>query len=149
MCEHAVNHASAVSSAVNLVSAGSGGSSVVDSLQTSSFFNALSTPGAPNSASSAAGPVAGAAVGPTTTLPSVVDAACYHALGIANSVPLGWQPRQLAGQLLQLMGSFTKDIATVHKVMDSFYEFLDDRCWWQEQDIVRVSRSRMTNSFTF
>lgn len=59
-------------------------------------------------------------------------------MGIQGAVPLGWQPRQLAGQLLQLMGSFTKDIATVHKIMDSFYEYLDDRHRWQEQAVVKV-----------
>eukprot|EP00878_Enallax_costatus_P011272 GHUV01011769.1.p1 GENE.GHUV01011769.1~~GHUV01011769.1.p1 ORF type:complete len:887 (+),score=340.48 GHUV01011769.1:35-2695(+) len=126
--------------------AGSSGASAVGGLQHSSSVDGPSTPGGSSSASAPAGSVAGAAVGPTTTLPSIVDAACYQAMGIQNNVPLGWHPRQLAGQLLQQMGSFTKDIATVHKIMDSFYEYLDDSHRWQEQNIVRELLDMLTTS---
>uniref|UniRef100_A0A383VUE4 Uncharacterized protein n=1 Tax=Tetradesmus obliquus TaxID=3088 RepID=A0A383VUE4_TETOB len=85
------------------------------------------------SGSAAGGSTAGgAAVGP-----SVVDVAFYQALDIQGAVPSGSHPRQLAGQLLSLMGAFTRDIATVHNILDSFYEYLDERHRWQERGIVK------------
>jgi hypothetical protein len=69
---------------------------------------------------------------------------CVHvwcglqALDIQGAVPSGSHPRQLAGQLLALMGAFTRDIATVHNILDSFYEYLDEKHRWQERGIVKV-----------
>jgi hypothetical protein len=63
---------------------------------------------------------------------------CLQALDIQGAVPTGSHPRQLAGQLLALMGAFTRDIATVHNILDSFYEYLDERHRWQERGIVQV-----------
>jgi hypothetical protein len=36
------------------------------------------------------------------------------------------------------MGAFTRDIATVHNILDSFYEYLDEKHRWQERSIVKV-----------
>lgn len=71
----------------------------------------------------------------------VIVSVCCHvlqALDIQGAVPSGSHPRQLAGQLLSLMGAFTRDIATVHNILDSFYEYLDERHRWQERGIVKV-----------
>lgn len=94
--------------------------------------SAAAAAAAESSASSPAGSTA------ATAIPSVVDTACYQALGIHGAVPSGSNSKQLAGQLLSLMGSFTRDIATVHTILDSFYEYLDERHRWQERGIIRV-----------
>jgi hypothetical protein len=67
---------------------------------------------------------------------------CLQALDIQGAVPSGSHPRQLAGQLLSLMGAFTRDIATVHNILDSLYEYLDERHRWQERGIVQVGGCR-------
>ncbi|WIA31642.1 hypothetical protein OEZ86_002522 [Tetradesmus obliquus] len=93
-------------------------------------------------AGSGCGSLSGSAAGGSTAGgaaagPSVVDVAFYQALDIQGAVPSGSHPRQLAGQLLSLMGAFTRDIATVHNILDSFYEYLDERHRWQERGIVK------------
>jgi hypothetical protein len=36
------------------------------------------------------------------------------------------------------MSSFMLDIATVHKILHSLYDYMDERRRWQEQAVVKV-----------
>jgi hypothetical protein len=41
--------------------------------------------------------------------------------------------------VLQLLADFTRDMATVHVVMDSFYTYMDERNRWLDLTIRQVS----------
>lgn len=59
-------------------------------------------------------------------------------MGISNVGPTSARPQELAEQLLHMLGGFTRDIATVHKLMGTFYVYMDEREKWQEKGMLQV-----------
>eukprot|EP00775_Hariotina_reticulata_P007806 gene7806-8003_t len=119
-----------------------GGSSVSDSQWLSQLPTAALADAAPadvavtaeeGGSEPAAAPVAAVLV---EVPASVVDVSCYQAMGVLKEVPAGYSQRDLALQLLQQMSSFMQDIATVHKILCSLYDYMDERRRWQEQAVV-------------
>eukprot|EP00879_Flechtneria_rotunda_P026497 GHRR01028255.1.p1 GENE.GHRR01028255.1~~GHRR01028255.1.p1 ORF type:complete len:114 (+),score=26.82 GHRR01028255.1:1098-1439(+) len=67
-------------------------------------------------------------------------------MGIARVMSLEWDPQELAGQLLQVMGGFMRDVAVMHKVLEGFYEHLDEKHKWQDKAAVQVRHRRRSLS---
>ena len=71
--------------------------------------------------------------------PGIIDCSFYSSMGINKVLPqLDSSVHELAVCLLQLIGGFTQDVASVHNVLSVFFAYMDERQKWQHQGVVKV-----------